>query len=137
MTSHYLHELKVNKSLEDILKNLTKDMFEEKIESHLPDVLDCHLKSIREKQEMNCTTTCYDSSRLTDWNLLAFIELSILLFVLNRKLYPLYHLNPKTEEEAFDQQKKESHRLLSKPQVDVVVDVPPNKERSIVSRVIF
>ena len=132
-------ELKVNKSLEDILKNLTKDMFEEKIESHLPDVLDYHLKSIREKQEVNYTR--YDSSsatlRRTDWHLLAFIELSILLFVLNRKLYPLYHLNPKTEEEAFDQQKKESHRLLSKPQVDVVVDVPPNKERIIVSRVIF
>ena len=134
-------ELKMHKRLADVLNNLTKVMFERKIESQLTDVLDCHLKSIGEKREVICTR--YDSSsstlRLSNWNLLEFIELSILHFVLKRKLD---RLKQKAEEEtkAFiqtiekgNQQRQESRPLLSKPQNDVVVDVPSNKEQIIVS----
>ena len=112
-------ESKMSKKLEDILKSMTKQSFERKVGSLLAEVLDCHLKSIAEKREVNCTRFDSATLRISDWSLLEFIELSILLFILKRKLD---QLKVKAAEETKasvaekrNQPDQESHRVIQKP----------------------
>ena len=112
-------ESKMNEKLQDVLKSMTKQSFERKVGSLLAEVLDCHLKSIAEKREVNCTRFDSATLRISDWSLLEFIELSILLFILKRKLD---QLKVKAAEETKasvaekrNQLDQESHRVIQKP----------------------